>query len=137
MIFNDTINELFNRCFPIQQKQLSDKRIKKPWITSQLLKYINEGHRLAKLYRRNMLCPIIYKKYRNKLNSLIKQRKSDFFKDKFKNCMCDIKSTWNNLNKILKKKNVDNNDGLLIGGVAVTDTDIIASEFNHWLCSRK
>ena len=39
--------------------------------------------------------------------------------------MCDIKSTWNNLNKILKNKNVDNN-------VAVTATYIIASEFNNY-----
>ncbi len=45
--FLNKINEIFNSCFPIQTKYVSEKRLNKPWISQALLTSIKTKKQLV------------------------------------------------------------------------------------------
>ena len=99
--FLDMLNNIYNECFPIRRKKVSLKRLSNPWLTPGLLRSIDRCHKLNILYRNGVLQRCSFVKYRNKLTRLIKTQKSAFYKEKFNKCQKDIKTTWNNINKLL------------------------------------
>ena len=48
-----------------------------------------------------------YKVYRNKLNHLIRISKKHYFDDKFNQGQNNSKLTWNAINKLLRKKSIE------------------------------
>ena len=79
---------------------------KKPWITRAILKSIKQKNRLFKIHRcnPNNYNETTYKKYRNKLNSVIRQAKREYHFEKFQEVKHDLKLTWQFINKNIKKK---------------------------------
>ena len=78
--FINKFNELYDKCIPMKKKRIHPKKNKPklPWITPALLKSIK---RKNKLYRMSIKKPTDkniekYKKYRNKLNSLLRLGKA-------------------------------------------------------------
>ena len=89
--------------FPIKKKQISEKRMQNPWLTSGLINSIDNSHKNYKLYCKNLISKEFYVSYRNKVNKLIHSSKCRFFKNKFDNIMGDIKATWKTINSLLNK----------------------------------
>ena len=83
--FIHKFNELYDKCIPRTKKRVYTTRSKpkSPWISFALLKSIN---RKNKLYKRSIKKPTAinietYKKYRNKLNTLLRLVKQNFYCD--------------------------------------------------------
>ena len=101
--FIQKFNELYDKCIPRIKKRVYPKRSKpkSPWISFVLLKSVD---RKNKLYKRSIKKPTdtnieSYKKYRNKLNTLLRLAKRNYY--------CDLLDQEKNNIKHLKYKNLD------------------------------
>ena len=74
-----------------------------------------------------------YKKFRNDLNTQLKQTKRDFFRSKFLQSKGNINATWRIINSFIKEKSYNSNtDQIKINcnGTPSSDSNIIANSFN-------
>ena len=102
--FLNTMNRLYNRCFPIKSKFISLKRLYSPWLTTGLLTSIKHKNKLYKLVKCNLYSKLYYTRYRNKLSYLIKIAKKNHFSFLFNKHRLDTKSTWKCINNIIGLK---------------------------------
>ena len=97
----------------------SRKRIKKPWITPGLLRCIRHRDKLCLNYKKNeynATLKIIYTRYRNYCNNLLKKVKCEFERAQFQIHPNSPKATWNLIKEItyMNKKNTSSDDLLYI-----------------------
>ena len=130
--FLDKLYSLYNNYFPKCSKRISYKRIRNPWVTKALLKSIDEGHRLYKLMKNNLVSSDFYKSYKNKLTGLIRKSKKMFFGEKFGNCCGNIKSTWKKINNLIGRNKKSDSNFFNVGDAVISDPNKIASEFNDY-----
>ena len=105
--FVSTYNQIYEKCFPV--KVLTRKKAKlstKPWITKGLLVSIKSK---AKLYKEFLRHPLLahenkYKKFKNKLNCLLKISKGNYYDTRFENSTGNLRATWKLLNQIINRK---------------------------------
>lgn len=71
--FNDTISKIYNKCFPLKTKNMSSKRLQKPWITGDLINSIRMKSKYFKLYRQGLISREMNNRYRNDLNYLLRR----------------------------------------------------------------
>jgi len=84
----------------------SNKRKIKPWITSGLIASIRVRDKLGKmtLKRSNDFHFLnYYKKYKNKLCSLIRYVKNEYYRNKIKNNSNNIKKVWNIIGEVINR----------------------------------
>ncbi|KAJ8044616.1 RNA-directed DNA polymerase from mobile element jockey [Holothuria leucospilota] len=134
--FHDTFKKTHDVCFPFVK--IRNKRSKKnsaPWITPGILKSIRSKE---KLYRRYLKAPtpdnrLNYRKYRNKLNHIIRTVKKHFYIKKFADCKNDCKETWKTINGLLKGESTSSlPDTFKKGDHNITGSSDIADEFNKF-----
>ena len=133
--FNATLNSVFNKCFPIRKKQITKKRLNNPWLSSGLINSINEGHRKFKLYCKGLIAHSEYKIYRNKLNMTIRNAKSIFYDNKFKNCLGKMRETWKNINKLTHNNNVSDIQEMKHDDEKTDDPKALSEMFNNYFSS--
>ena len=137
-IKNSSSYSVYNKTFPINNcKSKNSKRSNNQWISQGLKK---SSKRKEALYKNFIKKPTQinerdYKRYRNKLNHLIRIAKKNYYSKRFSQAQNDIKSTWNTINELLGKKKSsnalpksflnDNND-------EVSDPKLIANNFNDF-----
>ena len=74
-----------------------------------------------------------YKQFRNKLNMIIKNVKSEYFKSQFDMYKNNIKGTWRVINSLIKKNGRLNSDiPMDCNGTNTTDHSVIADSFNKF-----
>jgi hypothetical protein len=133
VIFNNTVNRLYCRCFPLKTKYISIKRLHKPWLSSALLKAIKIKSQNYKLLKLNLISKAFNNEYKNRLNSDIRTAKITYFRNAFTNCRSDIKKTWKVIRSALgqggKNKNIK---GLLVNGVDVFGEAEMSEIFNNY-----
>ena len=132
--FVNTIDHIYDNCFPHITINTKKNRKRHPWITSGILKSIKVKN---KLYRRFLRNPSSenntnYKKYRNKLNHVIRFSKKNYFNDKFNNCKNNAKGTWSIINELLNKRSSNSVSSFSDGDNPVTDPKTIANSFNDF-----
>ena len=66
------------------------------------------------------------------MNNEIKYAKKNYYSKKLNECSCDVGGTWKVLNSILKRKNKDKIEDMVINEEIVNDEKIIAEEFNKY-----
>ena len=115
------------------------KRDNKLWISRGLIKSSKTKEKLYKKFIKNPTKnnEQIYKKYRNKLNHLIRIAKKNYYCKKFSQAQNDIKSTWNTINQLLdkqKSKNFLPRSFLNDDNVEINDQNLIANNFNDFFC---
>ena len=57
------LSSLQNKYFPIKSKTMSTKRIKIPWLTSEIVKCIDKKHRWHRMVKYKIITLASYKKY--------------------------------------------------------------------------
>ena len=137
--FNSKFMELYNSHFPLRSIHVSKsarrKIPRKPWITPAIVKSIL---RKEKLYKNYVSHPTdsrkaAYISYRNKLTTLIRISKRNYYADKFTEFKYNTKQTWKVLNNILgRKNNTIISSRFKIGSTFVSDPSIIANNFNSY-----
>lgn len=112
---------------------------KKPFITNEILKYINIKRNYERLRRKAPLDPHIIEKwkfYRNKVSSLCIKAKKKFLNSYFQKNVNDSKKIWAQINSVLgkqpKKSNNDEVHTLVENGIVLTDKKLMANSLNNY-----
>lgn len=129
---------IYNDCIPLTKCNQKGKKKcgRSPWITSGILKSINTKNKLYVSYLKHPteINLVKFNSYRNKLKSLIRKSKRDYYADLLSKHKNNARDTWKTLNHILKKKRGNNvckkfriNDDDVL-----TDSTGIANSFNDY-----
>ena len=62
--------------FPIRTRQVTAKRLKAPWLTTNMIKCLRNKHILYNMYRKGQLRYSVYKKFSEALRELINLSKT-------------------------------------------------------------
>lgn len=134
--FAAKFTNIFEMFFPVKRICINKKNIpRKPWITSGLIKSCRKKERLYKCFVKDPCeCnKLKYKRYRNRLNSLLHKAEKQYYKEKFELYKSDIKLTWKTIKCILNNGNFNESvETVVINGQPVNDKTIIANKFNEY-----
>ena len=103
--FYKTLNKIVNKHAPIKSlSKRSAKRQAKPWITEGIrtsIKLKNKFHAIGDNVK--------YKYYRNKITSLIRMTKKDYYHNFFDNNISNTRKTWEGINSLIHRKSKSSN----------------------------
>ena len=132
-IFFEKFKELYNISFPIKTKTLTSKRLSNPWLTSGLLTSIKQKNKLFKNLRIGLTSEDRYNTYRNKLNSLIRLSKKNYYLNIFKNFKNSTKKIWKTINSLTKSNtNSPKNISIISENKLLCNPDEVADAFNSF-----
>ncbi len=138
-VFVNTFQTLYDECIPkkVIKKHSAKKKPKAPWITNCLLKCIRRKNSLYKKSVRNPTVANIhkYKVYRNKLNSLLRVSKQNYFSSQLEKEKRNMRNTWKVLNSILRCPKKTSCQKFVSGNKTYTNPSQIANEFNHFFAN--
>ena len=118
----------------MKTKLVSPKTFSKPWLTSALLNSTRNKSNYFKKFKLGLITELFYKNYRNKLTSLRRISKKNYFRAKFLNCKNDLKSTWKILNKLMSEGSSNKKEisSIIVDGCEVGSTADVANHFNQY-----
>ena len=87
--------------FPVMQKTVSHKRFTSPWLTSDLIQFINKKHRLFSLMNTNDISRETYSLYCSKLKKLLHIRENEYHKKYLISNKYDSRKKWNHVNSLM------------------------------------
>ena len=121
---------------PLTKLNRKQERLRqKPWLTTKIKKQLRKKERLYKKFIRvhTSQSYITYKRQRNTVTHLIQKSKKDYYKKIFAESKYDSRSTWKNVEQIIrfkeKKKNCINTIENSSGN-PITNPQEICEEFN-------
>ena len=102
--FYSTFHDLYNECFPITTKQVSNRRVKNPWITSGLLTSIRRKSTMYRDYRAGLITELQYKTYKNRVDALTRRTKREYYRNMFANFKNNTAKLWKTTNNLTKPR---------------------------------
>ena len=134
--FYNTFQQLYNQCFPITTKLVSNRRIRNPWITSGLLTSIRRKSTLYKEYKDGLTNEMQYKSYNNRVNALVRKTKRDYYRRIFSNYKNNTKKLWKTINHLTKPPSPKQTFSSIINDDKIlTDASDISNAFNKFFTS--
>ena len=135
--FLTTLLESYNKHCPLKLSKPKKKvNQDNPWMTKGLENACKKKNTLYKLYMKNRTkeAESRYKTYKNKLMSIIRHKKKDYYHNELEQHRCNTQATWKILNSIIKKGHVSNNypNHFIKDKVSINKTNEIANEFNNF-----
>jgi len=131
-IFLDNFEFIYQSCCPLREKIISASKLSKPWITDTIKRSIAEKHRRFFQYKNGDATFESYNNYKNMLTIILRQAKSQYFKNKFASAANNIKKTWQTINQLLQKRKIRNKVELLDNGRHITDSQEVCGVFNDY-----
>ena len=133
--FHSTLLKLFNKHFP--KRTVTKKyNTRKPWLSQSLKDAIKTKNKLyVKLIKLNTTAnEVTYKRYRNKLNHILKYAERKHFQDILEQNKHNLKKTWQIFKNIVNKNKTCqvNPKFKLNDGSCITDKATISSKFNDF-----
>ena len=126
------LSENINSSFPVRSRTVKAISIRSPWITRQLIPLIHKKHLIFRKCKLKQLPFSKFRAYRNLLTKTLNLAKKIYFHKLFLEAKGDQKSTWNLINKCLKKKDkFDAPPEIRLGHEIHTNDDEIANLFMH------
>lgn len=125
----------------ISSKQNRKKRFIKPWITEEVIVSIECRDKMKRRVLRNQGNITLlneYKKYRNKVNNLIRQTKNTYYKAQINNNKNDIKKIWQVINEATNSVRCKSSNNIVIkdsNDKIIQNNKDKANEFNRYFCS--
>lgn len=128
---------LYEEQFPIRIKKIKIFNSQcKPWVTEAIKKSINTKDRLYKKWLKTRAVDIFnsYKKYKNKLTSIIRAAKEKYYQERFLAAQSNIKKTWSLIKSVTnghisKSENIKE---ILVNNKPVNNQPQIANEINKF-----
>ena len=133
-VFAEEYYRHFEDCFPLKISKLNScRKSKSPWITKGLLTSVKKKNKLYKKYLANPT-PVRdsqYKRYKNKLNHLIRISKKTYYDKKFELAKSDLKTTWKLINEVtnLKRKKPSLPSSFRSNNMTINEPSKIANDF--------
>ena len=132
--FHEAISLKYNACFPY--RKISKKYYKnKPWLSTALKESIKIKNKLYVKSKRsgNSEKVSYYKKYRNKLNQLIRSAERKHFHDVLLEHKSNLKKSWQVITTVInKRKYTPVNTKFKVNGATTNDGNVIANKFNSF-----
>lgn len=130
-LFYTKFYELFQLHFPKKKVYLKSKHDVSPYVTPALRVSIREKHRLERLAKKWPLtyCET-YKRFRNKLTSLLRTAKNNFYINKLNGNQGNPKQHWKTISNILGRSNNYNKTKIVLKQTSL-DTSTVFNE--HFL----
>ena len=122
--FIDGLNAVYVKWFLIKVKHISLKKLRKPWISTGILTSIKTKSRYFNLFKLGIIVDLTNRRYRNCLNSVIRNAKKNYYIKTFNSCQNNTKKTWCLVNQLLSKKSEASS-----GRSIVVDYDEISSTY--------
>jgi len=130
------LTDKFEICFPLKQKRVTDRDIKKPWITGEILTAVKLKQKLSrkcKKYPRTYGAE--YRRQKNLVARTIKAARETYFQNTLSRDFGDSKKTWNTINKILGKIKPKNSNCIKSENEIINNPKEIATKFNEYFNS--
>ena len=138
-LFSASIYNAFNVSCPLKTKTVSPRKLRKPWITDEILSCIRLRNAYSVLAKTNRFPIQLYNQYRNNVTGKIRAAKRQYYSHKFRILKNNVKATWKLINSILRpcstsqsklaiKKVISNN-------TVYTEEQDIAEQFNDHFVS--
>ena len=99
--FINQLDILYQENFPLKTKYITNKKNLNPWITNDISKLIRYKSQYFNLMKMNLITREENRFFRNKVNSIIRKSKIQYYKHKFNSFQSDLKKTWFLINSIL------------------------------------
>ena len=136
-LFLDRLISHYNEHIPIRKRKNNRKnKIRRPWITKGILTSIHTKNALFKqhiLYPDNVMLHEKFKKYRNKLNAIIKRSRKAYYFDKLQSASGQTSNTWEILNELLgKRKGKDFPMELKLDNKTTSDPKVMVNILNKY-----
>ena len=131
-----TIDDLYQKCFPLKSKMINTINLNKPWITPAIRNSIRTKSNYFKLYKRGIISRERNNEYKNLLYKIIRAAKRSYFFRYFESSMNNVKKSWDGIKSLMGnsgvKKGKSKIDRILVNGELITDELIIAKAFNNY-----
>ena len=128
--FTQIINRAYTENKP--QKCTNTKRKFKPWLTIALRNSIKRKNKLYAIYLKHKTNQslVFYKRYKNKLTSLLKTAEKSYYQSKLQ---CTLKHTWRLLKELMGQNTMRKTQTeFYINNSKITEKETIANEFNNY-----
>ena len=133
--FHKILSEKYNKCFPLR-KNKTIYHDRKPWLTSGLRESIKIKNKLyvsTKKGQNKEEKHLFYKRYRNKLNHLLRSVERKYYQDMLKEHRSNVKRCWQIIKmSINKNTNMSVTKRFLHNGKIIEDGKEIADRFNNF-----
>ena len=116
-------------------RQKNFKKIKNPWITKGIMTSIVTRNKLYKKALKEPNCKANrekYKKYRNKLTSLIRLSRKMYYSQKIESNKSNTNSLWQIIKDLIGTKTKDTSNTFINEGKEITDPEQISNIFNSY-----
>ena len=139
--FYNVVSKIIDKHAPVYKLSRKEaKSLAKPWITLGIKKSIKVKQKFYQKYLRsgNSYYLTKFKYYRNKITSLVKYSKLNYYHDYFKTNSRNVKNIWAGIKQIItvKSKGLNNQVSKLVqNNQTITDPKEIATAFNKFFSS--
>ena len=132
--FHETISARYNACFPY--RKITKKYYKnKPWLSAALKKSIKIKNKLFVLLKKSNDEEKVsyYKKYRNKLNQIIRSAERKHYHDLLQEHKSNLKKSWQVIKSVINKRKYSPiSTKFKANDAIINDGDVIANKFNNF-----
>ena len=136
--FQSTINQIYYNSCPLKTKFISNKRLGKPWLSTELLKLIQCKSHYFKLMKSGLIDYEWYKSYKNNLLSSIRRAKKSYYINVFSKSYGsnNMRRVWSTVHEVLRNsKSGKRIDKIVdLGHESVENMDI-ANVLNNYFVS--
>ena len=129
LIGNWTVNKC-NSYFPVMKKTVSNKRFHSPWLTSDLVKFINKKHVLFSMLSANQITRETYSLYCKKLKQLLNIRENEFHRNRLKACKFDSGKKWKHINALMGRNNDSTIKSITVGDNSIPPGEEMTEVFH-------
>ena len=127
------LNEIYCTTFPLKFKTLSPKIVLNPWMNRNILKLIKLKSLYFILMKSGVVSVRENNSFKNKINSIVKKAKDNYYRELFEKCRGDLKKTWSNINNLISpNRNKSEIEKLIVNGNEVVEKTEIANTFNNY-----
>ena len=135
IVFQNTLNLLYNKHFRIKTKTIHKSGKSSPWISQGILKSVKTKNFLYKQYLLKLIPYRRYSYYSNKLKEIIKIAKRKYYENYFSSFKTNLKKSWEKINSLTnqnKRSPKRKQSPILVNGVVTNDSKLIADDFNAY-----
>ena len=131
--FSLKIDNLYCSTFPLKTKYISKRKALNPWFTPDLKGLINRKSTYFNLMRCGAITKEENNTFKNRIKSVIRKAKNDYYKNLFERNTGNIKETWKLLNEVMDRdKKSEKIKCILDGGVEIENDQAIADIFGEY-----
>ena len=131
--FTRVLNNLYNSHFPLLTKLIPKNHSNKPWITPSMTKLLKLKSSYFKLLKLDVVTMHENNSFKNKVTSIIRKSKIEYYKSAFSRSHSNIRGTWRLVNE-LASRNISNNiiNRIIWNNVELADNSEIAEAFSEY-----